>query len=164
MKIGSRLCLAFVTMAMASSVFAGQTWRWLEGGKWVYGDHFPKNAENPEKVVPGGIEPAAGPAAKVFSNEQAAKQFPVVVYGLACPACDAVKQLLEGRRIVATYKDPSSPALFEEFKKFSPQSMAPVVLVGDRKFIGFEPAVLNGALDDAGYEKPIAAEPKSVAK
>jgi glutaredoxin len=153
MKASVRVFVALSTFALCASAFAGQTWRWKEGAFWVYGDKFPNGAVSPELVVAGSPDTAVPIVAKSFSNEQASKQFPVVVYGLSCPACDAAKKLLESRKINAVYKDPSTPEVFEEFKKYSPKAMAPVVLIGDKPFVGFEPAALNGALDDAGYEK-----------
>lgn len=154
MRNGTRWVLSLATLLFMGGVFAGEAWRWKENGKWVYGDHYPRSAENPERVSGlTNVLPKAAPDS--FLNEQARKLFPVVVYGVDCPACDQAKKLLESRRIPVTYKDAKKPEIYDEFKKYSPESQAPVVLIGDKALIGFEATALNGALDDAGYEKTV---------
>ena len=130
---------------------AGEAWRWKENGRWVYGDKYPKGAVNPERVL--ALDTRAATERQSSGNEKASKLFPVVLYGVGCPGCDAAKKLLESRGVSAQIKDPSKPEVYEEFKKRSPQSLAPVVMVGDKALVGFDEAALQGALDDAGYDK-----------
>lgn len=137
---------------LATAAQAGDAWRWKENGRWVYGDKFPRGAINPERVLSldtrGATEKPVGSA-----NANAAKLFPVVVYGAGCGGCEATMKLLGGRNIPSTTKDPGKPEIYDEFKKHSPQSLAPVILIGEKVVVGFDEAALNGALDDAGYEK-----------
>jgi hypothetical protein len=65
--------------------------------------------------------------------------------------------LLESRRIPFVVKDPSKQEVFVEFKRYSPQSLAPVMLVGEKALIGFEEVSWSGSLDDAGYDKTVVA-------
>lgn len=164
MRNGKWISAAFAVLtiaSLASTVYAasaGTTWRWMENGKWAYSDRYPSQAKNPERF--DGPAELATPKSLGFKSEEARKLFPVVVYGIDCPACDLGKKLLEARKIPATFKDPKLPELYDEFKKFSPNSQAPVMLVGDKPIVGYEPSLWNKALDDAGYEKAEAAIPK----
>jgi glutaredoxin 3 len=142
--LGACLCAGF-------QAHAGEAWRWKENGRWVYGDKYPKGAFNPERVLALDTRGATEPQSS--GNEKAAKLFPVVLYGVGCPGCEAAKTALEARGVPVTVKDPSKPEVYEEFKKRSPQSLAPVILVGDKSLVGFDEAALAGALDDAGYDK-----------
>lgn len=154
MRNGARLAVMVAGLLALTSAIAGEAWRWKENGQWVYGDRYPRSAENPERVSAlVDALPKATPDS--FLNEQAKKLFPIVVYGVDCPACEQAKKVLESRRIPATYKDARKPELYEEFKKYSPDSQAPVVLIGEKPLIGFEVTALNAALDAAGYDKTV---------
>lgn len=144
--------VAVLTMAsVASAASAGTTWRWMENGKWAYSDRYPSHVRSPERFE--GPADLAPPQSIGFKNEEARKLFPVVIYGIDCTACDLGKKLLEARKVPATFKDPKLPELYDEFKKFSPNSQAPVMVVGDKSIVGYESGAWNKALDDAGYEK-----------
>ena len=151
MKIGLRFGLLAVLVVASVAAQASQAWRWKENGLWVYGDHYPSGAQNPELV--GAIRDLPADQSAGIGNDKAAKLFPVVVYGVGCPGCEAAKKILESRKIPVTIKDPSQPAMYEEFKKYSPQSLAPVIMIGEKPLVGFDSGALNGALDDAGYDK-----------
>lgn len=149
-------CLLIVSW---TSAMAADAWRWQEGGKWVYGDRYPRGAVGLEQVAGNAQvgEKNAGTPSPNLQNEKAAKLFPVVLYGVGCEGCEKAKKLLESRKIPFVIKDPSKQEIFVEFKRYSPQSLAPVMLVGERALIGFEEVSWSGSLDDAGYDKTVSA-------
>jgi len=165
---------ACLLLASWTSAMAEIAWRWQEGGKWVYGDKYPRDAISLERVGQKGqvIENAvAGSVSQNIQNEKASKLFPVVLYGVGCEGCEKAKKLLESRRIPFIVKDPSKQEIFIEFKTYSPQSLAPVMLVGEKVLIGYEEVSWSASLDDAGYDKAVVsinskqgADPKSEPK
>lgn len=143
----------FIVVAfMAFNAEARDTWRWMERGKWVYGDKYPPGTVNPERMVNGAPPPVEEPSVGLAAAK-AAKLFPVTVYGVDCSGCKDAVKLLELRKIPFVQKDPSKPDVYAEFKLHSPDSMIPVIMIGDRALLGYEISALNGALDDAGYDK-----------
>lgn len=158
MRNGKWVAAALAVLTVASAASAGTTWRWMENGKWAYSDRYPSHVKSPERFE-GPAEPVL-PQGVGFKNEEARKLFPVVVYGMDCPACDMGRKLLEARKVPATFKDPKLLELYDEFKKFSPNSQAPVMVVGDKPIVGYEAGAWNKALDDAGYEKADSAPVK----
>lgn len=156
MKKTRSILFLLISGLVAGQAMATDAWRWRERGIWVYGDKYPRGADSLEKV-----SSASGPAtaaSAVGAAANAAKLFPVTLYGMGCPGCEAAKKALDERKVPYSLKDPSKPEVYDEFKKLSPQSMAPVITVGDKALVGFDPAALNGSLDDAGYDK--AASPR----
>lgn len=148
---------ACLLIASWTSAMAADAWRWQEGGKLVYGDKYPRDAVGLELVAGKGQvgEKNTSTGSSNIQNEKAAKLFPVVLYGVGCEGCEKAKKLLESRRIPFVVKDPSKQEIFIEFKRYSPQSLAPVMLVGEKVLIGFEDVSWSGSLDDAGYDKTL---------
>lgn len=158
-----RRAWALAAGLLIASGFATATdaWRWRENGRWVYGDKFPPGALSPERFAPLSAGPRLASPPIGWENEQAAKAFPVIIYGVGCPGCEAAKKLMERRGVPAQVKDPAKAEVYDEFKALSPQSLAPVIVVGERSLVGFDEEAINAALDEAGYKKlaPIKSGP-----
>lgn len=138
---------------------ASEAWRWREGGRWVYGDKFPPGAASPERFAPLSAGPRLASPPIGWENEQAAKSSPVIIYGVGCPGCEAAKKLMDRRGVPAQVRDPAKAEVYDEFKARSPQSLAPVIVVGERSLVGFDEDSINAALDEAGYKKMPPAKP-----
>lgn len=160
-----RLALAVAAMFVAATAGA-QMYRWVDkDGKVHYTDAPPPAAS--KGVQKRGTAPAAtdtGPAAP-YAIQQAAKNFPVVVYTSAnCgQPCTDGKALLAARgvpyREVAVGPDTAMSA--EDLKKVTGGDTVPVMMVGRSKSTGFESEMWHNALDTGGY--PRSAAPLSAA-
>lgn len=151
--------LAAGLLMAAGHAAASDTWRWRENGRWIYGDKFPPGAASPERFSPLSAGPRLASAPIGWENEQAAKASPVIIYGVGCPGCEAAKKLMDRRGVPAQVRDPSKSEVYDEFKARSPQSLAPVIVVGERSLVGFDEEGINAALDEAGYKKMAPAKP-----
>ncbi|MFN3715563.1 MAG: glutaredoxin family protein [Thiobacillus sp.] len=164
------LSLAAACLATITSAGAAQLYQWKDAqGRMVYSDQPPppsvKNAQ--QKAFKGSvIEGNENYAARI-----AREKFPVTLYASACGApCDQARQLLAGRGIPFSDKDPqASPEAQAELQKLTGRLSVPVLVVGADKIDGFEAGQWQSALDRAGYPKiappgskpaaPVAAAP-----
>jgi len=161
-----KLAIAAAAMLVAATASA-QMYRWVDkDGKVYYTDTPPPGAA--KSVQKSGAAPAAPTDAgstTPYAVQQAAKNFPVVVYTSAnCgPACADGKALLAARgvpyrEVIVGGDTGMSP---DEFKKATGASGVPAMMVGRSMTRGFESEMWHNALDAAGY--PRNAPPLSAA-
>ena len=160
-----RLAIAVAAMLVAATAGA-QMYRWVDkDGKVHYTDTPPPDAaKSAQKRTTAPAPTSAGPAAP-YAVQQAAKNFPVVVYtSSSCgqPCADG-KALLAARgvpyREIAVGEE--SGMSKEEMKKATGSDGVPVMMVGRSATRGFEPEMWHNALDAGGY--PRSAPPLSAA-
>ena len=165
--------LAIAVAAMVVSATAGaQMYRWVDkDGKVQYTDTPPPASAKGVQKRSGGPAPAAGPATP-YAVQQAAKNFPVLVYTSAnCgKACADGKALLAARGV--PYREISvggeGGISAEEMKKATGSGdSVPVLMVGKSATRGFESETWHTALDSAGYPRsapPLSAQAQKAAQ
>jgi len=160
-----RLAIAVAAMLVAATAGA-QMYRWVDkDGKVHYTDTPPPAAaKSAEKRTAAPAPTSAGPAAP-YAVQQAAKNFPVVVYtSSSCgqPCADG-KALLAARGV--PYREiavgTESGMSKEEMQKATGSDGVPVMMVGRSATRGFEAGMWHSALDAGGY--PRSAPPLSAA-
>jgi glutaredoxin len=160
--------LAIAAAAMLVAATAGaQMYRWVDkDGKVHYTDTPPPSsaAKSVQKRGTATAPTESGPAAP-YAVQQAAKNFPVVVYtseNCGQPCADG-KALLAARGV--PYREvavgPGSNMSAEDLKQATGGDTVPVMMVGRSKSTGFEPEMWHSALDAGGY--PRSAPPLSAA-
>jgi glutaredoxin len=161
-----RLAIAVAATFVAATAGA-QMYRWVDkDGKVHYTDTPPPTsaAKNVQKRSQAPAPADTGPAAP-YAIQQAARNFPVVVYTSAnCgQPCTDGKALLAARGV--PYREvavgPGSDMSAEDLKKATGGDTVPVMMVGRSKSTGFETEMWNSALDAGGY--PRSAPPLSAA-
>jgi glutaredoxin len=160
-----RLAIAAAAMFVAATAGA-QMYRWVDkDGKVQYTDTPPPAAaKSVQKRATAPGPTSTGPAAP-YAVQQAAKNFPVVVYTSPdCgQACADGKALLAARGV--PYREvavgPESGMSAEEMKKTTGSDSVPVMMVGRSATRGFETELWHSALDAGGY--PRSAPPLSAA-
>lgn len=134
---------------------AGKLYKWVDkDGNLHYTDQPPppeaKTAEQKKFGDSGSDAPVP------YALQQAAKNFPVTLYGAdKCgDPCSKAAALLGQRGIPFTQKDARDPAVAEELKGLNGGKLeVPVMKLGSQVVRGYEENTWNTALDAAGYPK-----------
>jgi glutaredoxin len=165
-----KLAIAVAAMFVAATAGA-QMYRWVDkDGKVHYTDTPPPAAAKSVQKRSGAPAAADTGPATPYAVQQAAKNFPVVVYTASnCGApCAEGKALLAARGV--PYREvavgPDAGVSAEELKKVTGGDTVPVMVVGRTPTRGFEPDAWNTALDAAGYPRnapPLSAAQKAAA-
>ena len=165
--------LAIAVAAMLAAATAGaQMYRWVDkDGKVYYTDTPPPAAAKSVQKRSSAPAPTdTGPAAP-YAIQQAAKNFPVVVYTASnCgPPCTDGKALLAARGV--PYREiavgPDSGMSVDDLKKATGSDSVPVMVVGRSTTRGFEPEMWHTALDAGGYPRgapPLSAQAQRAAQ
>ena len=160
-----KLAIAVAAMLVAATAGA-QMYRWVDkDGKVHYTDTPPPGATKSVQKRAGAPAAAETTPAAPYAVQQAAKNFPVVVYTASnCgQPCTDGKALLAARGV--PYREvavgPDTSMSVEELKKATGSDSVPVMLVGRSTTRGFEPDMWHNALDAGGY--PRSAPPLSAA-
>jgi glutaredoxin len=163
-----RLAIAVAAMLVTASA-AAQMYRWVDkDGKVHYTDTPPPAAAKSvqkRSAVPAPTD--AGPASP-YAVQQAAKNFPVVIYtASSCgQPCTDGKALLAARGV--PYREiVIGPDTIEDLKKATGGDTVPVMVVGRSPTRGFETEIWHGALDAAGYPRsapPLSAQAQRAAQ
>ena len=97
----------------------------------------------------------AAPAAPSGSSPQlqaAMARAPVVLYTSdKCDPCSAARALFANRGVPFSERAVKTEEDLKLFRGISPDAIVPVVTIGTRKLIGYEPGGWTEALDSAGY-------------
>ncbi len=165
-----RLAIAVAAMLVAATAGA-QMYRWADkDGKVHYTDTPPPGAARGVQKRAGPPAPAeTGPAAP-YAVQQAARNFPVVVY--TAPNCG--QPCTDGKALLAArgvpYREievgPGSGLTAEDLKKVTGGDTVPVIFVGRSTTRGFETEMWHGALDAGGYPRsapPLSAQAQKAA-
>lgn len=146
-----------LTILVSNIALAGDMWKWKENGRWVYGDHYPAGAEQLQK----GLAPPVVPVEEVKNKDEAAtpaikpaaavKGVTIWVADSCGPACAKAQEMLGKWGVPFGSKDAAKSENFEEFKKVSPQALAPVLILGERTLIGFDEDQWSVALKEANF-------------
>ena len=165
-----RLAIAVAAMLVAATAGA-QMYRWVDkDGKVQYTDTPPPaSAKSVQKRATAPAPTSAGPAAP-YAVQQAAKNFPVVIYtssNCGQPCADG-KALLAARGV--PYREiavgAESGMSKEELKKATGSDGVPVMMVGRSATRGFESEMWHNALDAGGYPRsapPLSAQAQKAA-
>ncbi len=161
----TRIVIA-VSLALAASAAVAQSYRWVDkDGRVNYSDTPPPGAV--KNVQKKGTAPAASDGPQLgFETQQAAKNFPVVLYTAeSCgAACNDAKALLAKRGVPFREISVADEATREELKKVAGKLEVPVMTVGRDVKAGFAPELYNSALDAAGYPQSAAPIAQNTAK
>ena len=147
-----RIVLGIFLLAATGTLVAAQLYRWVdEKGNVEYRDTPPPStAKKVEQRSMGTstIETSTLP----FSVQQAAKNFPVILWNSSCGAsCDQAREHLTRRGVPYTEKDPQND--IEAFKKLTGGLEVPVIYVGSTRIKGYFESEWDSALDIAGYPR-----------
>ena len=159
-----KLAIAAAAMLVAATAGA-QMYRWVDkDGKVYYTDTPPPSAaKGVQKRGTAAAPTDTGPAAP-YAVQQAAKNFPVVVY--TAPNCG--QPCVDGKALLAArgvpYREVAIGDGFtaEDLKKATGGDTVPVMMVGRSATRGFETEMWHSALDAANY--PRGAPPLSAAQ
>ena len=96
-----------------------------------------------------------------FGQRQASERFPVTLWSNDCgEPCASARKLLVSRGVPFADRNPSQPALQEEFKRMTKgQMQVPILVVGTSTLVGYDEAQWNSTLDAAGYSR-VAGPPR----
>jgi len=141
---------------IAAPAGAAQLYRWVDAqGRVEWRDTPPPEAAKQveQRRVPGNLAPASR---LPYAVQQAAKNFPVILWTTTCGAvCDAAKKHLAARAIPYTEKD--AKADNEAFRKATGAMEVPVLFVGRQQLKGYAATEWDAALDAAGYPRASTA-------
>jgi glutaredoxin len=158
-----RLAIAAAAVLVTASASA-QMYRWVDkDGKVYYTDTPPPAAAKGVQKRGTAAPPTDAGSAAPYAVQQAAKNFPVVVY--TAPNCGQLcadgKALLAARGV--PYREIAMGDGFtaEDLKKATGGDTVPVMMVGRSATRGFETEMWHSALDAANY--PRGAPPLSAA-
>jgi len=163
-----QLAIAVAAMLVAASAGA-QMYRWVDkDGKVYYTDTPPPSAAKSVQKRSAASGPTeSGPAAP-YAVQQAAKNFPVVVY--TAPNCG--QPCTDGKTLLAArgvpYREVAIGDGFgaEDLKKATGGDTVPVMMVGRSTTRGFETEMWHNALDAGGYPRgapPLTAQAQKAA-
>jgi len=168
-----RLAIALAAMLAAAGAGA-QMYRWVDkDGKVYYTDSPPPAAAKSVQKragAPAAPAEAGGAAGVPYSVQQAAKNFPVVVYTSSnCgPPCADGKALLAARGV--PYREiavgPDTKLSSDDLKAATGGTTVPVMMVGKSPTRGFETDMWHSALDAGGYPRgapPLTAQAQKAA-
>ncbi len=160
-----RVLLLLALLASSAAQAATAVYRWADpqGGVHFSDQPPPVDVRNVQRL---DVAAGAGSPAQSYALRQAASKNPVTLYSTAdCGfPCQLAQQLLVRRGIPYAAKDPSKDkSAYEALNEMFGKVNVPVLVVGDRKFNGFQEQAWDDALDAAGYPKesahPGAAQP-----
>lgn len=113
-----------------------------------------------------GVNEIRGRAGRIegqesFGQRQASERFPVTLWSNDCgEPCASARKLLVSRGVPFADRNPSQPALQEEFKRMTKgQMQVPILVVGTSTLVGYEEGQWNSTLDAAGYSR-VAGPPR----
>jgi glutaredoxin len=144
-----------ITLCGIAPAHAG-LYKWVDkDGKTIYSDTPPPadiKEVKPRKFGDNVTGPSDG---LTFSMRDAMARNPVTLFANACgETCDSAKQLLSGRGIPFTSRDPEKdPAAAEALKKLVGGLQVPTLVVGDNNISGFLDESWHAALTQAGYPR-----------
>jgi len=157
---------------LVASANAAQLYRWVDSkGNVEWRDtpppiSVPAKSVEQRKIGDNVISTSEAP----YSLQQATKNYPVTLWATDCgPPCSSARTHLNRRGIPFTEKSPQSD--LEGFKKVSPGSEVPMLLIGTISLKGYLESEWDSTLDSAGYPrtaiatqaKPAAPAPKPAA-
>ena len=142
-----------VSLSLLSALACAQYKYIGPDGKVVYSDTPPPaNTKGVQKTNVGGGGSAAGSSGLPFAVQQAARNFPVVLFTApGCAACDLGRSLLSKRGVPFSEKTVKSADDTAVLKDTTGATSIPVMLIGKGKQVGFESGAWTYALDAAGY-------------
>lgn len=152
---------------------AAQLYRWVDSKGNVEWRDTPPPASAPAKKIEQRKvgDNVISTTDQPYEVQLAMKNHPVTLWVMDCgPPCTSARTHLERRGIPYTEKAPQSD--LENFKKISPASEVPILLVGRSQLKGYQQDAWDSALDTAGYprtasvvrRKPAATAPKPPAE
>lgn len=156
---------AILFVAFSSS--AAQLYRWVDSKGNVEWRDTPPPTSTPMKNVEQRKlgNNVIGTGETPYSLQQATTNHPVTLWATDCgPACTSARAHLSRRGIPYTDKSPQTDP--EGFKKVSPASEVPILMVGKIPLRGYLESEWDTTLDSAGYPRtavPIRAKPAAPA-
>ncbi|HTE14858.1 MAG TPA: glutaredoxin family protein [Burkholderiales bacterium] len=156
--------LSIFLFAMVSAN-AAQLYRWVDSkGNVEWRDTPPPASAAAKKVEQRKIgDNVISTSQLPYSVQLAIKNSPVTLWATDCgPPCSSARTHLSRRGIPFTEKAPQSD--LENFKKVSPGSEVPILLVGKIQLKGYLESDWDSTLDSAGYPRTaIATNPTPAA-
>lgn len=155
----SKLISLLLTIAFSTTPALAELYKWVGAdGKITYSDTPPP--ADAKKVEKKRLNDRVNQGDGLdFATRNAMKKYPVVLFTTDCGApCDQGRALLNKRGVPFTEKNPEKNlADGQELKKLTGTLEVPDLRVGkDTPIKGFNEAVWNSALDNAGYPKNAA--------
>ncbi len=161
----NKTIILIAVLLSAGAVQAAQLYRWVDDkGRVEWRDTPPpSSAKKVERRTMGGgvIETSEMP----FSVQQAARNFPLTLYVTDCgEGCTKARAHLNRRGLPFNEKNPEAD--IEGYKQLTGGSLGvPTLFVGREAIKGYQEAMWDTALDNAGYPRSvIGARPASAPK
>ena len=148
------LCVFFVFSFFTTIIFADDLYKWKDNsGNWVFSSTPPLGDKESQKIK-GNKTPSVNNSEVDSDLEKAIEYAPVVVY--TAPECSSACKdgllFLKVNNVPFTEKDVSKLENISEFKKISPDTKVPVIIIGEKKIIGFESVSWGSSLKKSGYK------------
>src|SRR5262245_41626208 len=141
-----RIVLMVMLTVAAGSLVAAQLYRWVDDkGNVEYRDTPPpKDAKKVEERRMGGN--TIQTSTPSYSAQQAAKNFPVVLWAYDCgDPCNNARALLARRGVPYQERDPKQD--LKAFEKLTGSTGVPVLYVGPTRVVGFLESQWETTLD-----------------
>ncbi|MEC5162742.1 MULTISPECIES: glutaredoxin family protein [unclassified Janthinobacterium] len=150
MNLRTRWTIGALLLACAGAADA-QVYKWKDAKGVTHFSDTPPPAAT-AKVELKSFGGGAAAAALPFELAEAAKNHPVTLYTTEqCEACDQGRAMLRARGIPFAEKTVGSAADQAALKQAGGASQLPLLLVGRKKYTGFEQGAWDGALSAAAY-------------
>ena len=157
----STLCATAFAVVLQAQVAASEApstsspkvlFRWTDyRGQINYGDRPPPDAQNLLRIdllTIGEHTQSLLP----YQVRRAASNFPVMLFtSKSCPPCNTARTFLNKRGIPFAERTVESNEDGEEFKRVTNAEGVPVMLLGTKPVVAFDPDDWNNALDATGY-------------
>jgi glutaredoxin len=142
--------VALLTLAGAASA---QMYKWVdEKGVTHFGDTPPPADKGKPLALQRRGAGESGGAQLPYALAEAARNSPVTLYTMTgCESCERGRQLLRQRGVPFVEKTVSSNEDLARLKEISNDATLPVLVVGQRKLVGFEASDWGNALTFAAY-------------
>ncbi|MET3132481.1 glutaredoxin [Oxalobacteraceae bacterium GrIS 1.11] len=150
MNISSSFRLGLVLLLCAGAAGA-QVYKWKDANGITHFSDTPPSGEIAKVELKSyGSSPVG--VDLPFELAEAVKNQPVTLYTTEhCEACDAGRAMLQARGVPYTEKTVNSAADQAAFKLAGGAGRMPMLLVGRRKYVGYEQGAWNGGLNAAAY-------------
>ncbi|MGL5630863.1 MAG: glutaredoxin family protein [Azovibrio sp.] len=146
--------LGTLALVLFCTPLLAQTYRWVDpaSGRTMYSDIPPPGNATQVQKIPNTA--GAGKKEVTFSTQQAAKNFPVLLYtGEDCDLCIKAREMLTKRGIPFEEKQVEKEADVAELKVLVGDAFIPSLKVGKQHVRGFDQEAYDKLLDMAGYPR-----------
>lgn len=149
----SGVLAAGIALLLCAGGASAQMYKWVDAkGVTHFGDRPPPASKTKPREVKARADADDNSAPLPYAVAEAARNSPVTLYTMTgCDSCDQGRQLLRQRGVPFVEKTVSSNEDLAKLKEVNNDASLPLLVVGQRKVVGFQAAGWGEALNDAAY-------------